>query len=1060
MREKDFRGFRFGRIHTSDLHLEVISSSDRYEPRLLPDPVDTTSEIPGSDGEYYFGQIYKNREINCEVAFDDVSEEIYRKIRQLFATDKLQDLVFDEEPYKTWKAKLKSRPDFKSLCFTDRETGQRVYKGSGKLSFICYFPYAFGFNKYIVRAADFYMLNPPERIICDISNNDDDIFFNTIDIKEPERWLSRDIKYHYNFEPNDTVLVDGERVDRDQAHQNKTDAESKKTRNWRPNGDKPWKGGFPTIEQVQGGELYFDNGSILDVRGYWDNVPEWEGTAKLLTTPTLDYEQELMYMPQYSKTNFINMEIGYQNYSPMIGSRVLVYNPGDVPIDWEIKINENKRGFWSSRNGNTFRISRYNVERLTIQEAVDWCGLKTYCKYDDKPYKYGNRYFVRRNFDINGILEKSTEITKLFSTTQNKGEKIANAEMIDAKHFPADKNWKKDGDTSSTNSNYDYEDWNTTEEEFYQHRHEKKNAEQWRTPLSCAFNLHLDKMKQYLEPDGSIYTEYLNAAHPHHCYYAEPIPREQLGHYIRLFYWQTLFWRGDEKRPQDPLTKLFKVQDGWIKGLLDKLIIQKSNTYYITDVDHPFADFLRQFYIINADGKLTAKDSKSSASNYYKDLDYEEGLGMAERYEELYEDCITDEERFELYWKTLHDLIDKFEPIMPNGESTDSLFYDYINNPVEYVPADGRDLDYDQVLFNGYKYPSWITPDYLEVDADLLSGVSLAKQYLAAIGQDETTRFEKQNLIYNPDLLDDSKYKSLKLKLNKYFNKGDNLATILEDSFYVNSEERMLYSTENPYGIEFAYKPTKNVMNEAVVKGRWFKLPPGWSVLCIEPVVDENAYGGKRWLDSRPFDWGYGGDSFGHKREVQQLFDFVYEEAQQEFIKTQYNLNEIRQMIPKENLSPDMILMQESSTSSSGGPQSGAEEKKPDLDHYLRFKVWYADKYTDDTTPNHYFTKQYYKHKQQNAEYTFLKIINEIWQILSPYYSWTAEKGAFFDCNHNDYSIQQYDINNKPLHTINGDINDWWWYACNYLWANFPPVYWGAADTLNSLKIEYTPLFY
>jgi hypothetical protein len=37
----------------------------------------------------------------------------------------------------------------------------------------------------------------------------------------------------------------------------------------------------------------------------------------------------------------------------------------------------------------------------------------------------------------------------------------------------------------------------------------------------------------------------LGKAHPHHCYYVEPIPRQKLGHYIKLFYWQTIQWRGD-----------------------------------------------------------------------------------------------------------------------------------------------------------------------------------------------------------------------------------------------------------------------------------------------------------------------------------------------------------------------------------------------------------------------------------------------------------------------------------------------------------------------------------
>ena len=82
------------------------------------------------------------------MAFDSISEKDFRKISQIFSTDKPQDLVFDELPYKTYKAKLSSKPEFKVICFTDKNTKERVYKGEGTLNFICYFPYAFGFNKY------------------------------------------------------------------------------------------------------------------------------------------------------------------------------------------------------------------------------------------------------------------------------------------------------------------------------------------------------------------------------------------------------------------------------------------------------------------------------------------------------------------------------------------------------------------------------------------------------------------------------------------------------------------------------------------------------------------------------------------------------------------------------------------------------------------------------------------------------------------------------------------------------------------------------------------------
>ena len=98
---KDFVGFRFGNIHTKDLNLLVVSSSDRYNKNLLPDPTDYTTDVVGSDGTYYFGQTYDKREFSCNIAFDNISEENWRKISQVFSTDKLKDLVFDELPYKT-----------------------------------------------------------------------------------------------------------------------------------------------------------------------------------------------------------------------------------------------------------------------------------------------------------------------------------------------------------------------------------------------------------------------------------------------------------------------------------------------------------------------------------------------------------------------------------------------------------------------------------------------------------------------------------------------------------------------------------------------------------------------------------------------------------------------------------------------------------------------------------------------------------------------------------------------------------------------------------------------
>lgn len=497
----DFEGFRFGNVHSSDLNLVVVSQGNRYDKNVLPPTSDYTANIPGGDGKYYFGQTFNTRTFSVNVAFNNVSEENFRQISQLFSSDKLEDLVFDEMPYKTFKARVSSKPDFKHLCFTDPKTGKRVYKGEGTLGFTCYFPYAFGFNKYVVRAADYYKCMLPE-----------DIIFNSINTnpynKRKPKTLPGLVKDHYNV---------------------------------RPNMNTPWKGGYPTIEQTQWGELYFKeppsnespimpldcmseapNGAklLIDVRGYWKNIPEWQDTAKLLTTPTLDYDRDLIFMPQYNKLNFLNMETGLNNEQGLIGSRILVYNPGDVPIDFEVKLDNVRKNFRGKNGDYDFRISRYNVERLSIEEAVDYTGMTTVDKTEDDAFKYGNRYF------------------------------------------------------------------------------------------------------KILEPDnnGGVCLRNLKDAHPKHCYIVEPIPREKLADYIKLFYWQS-FQLG--------------------------LISQEE---------------------------------------------WRTGIEMANHYEEMYNECITDEERYEVYWKTLKDAIlykyGTYE--YPNDEAARQQFIDdltesYFNCPPEYI---------------------------------------------------------------------------------------------------------------------------------------------------------------------------------------------------------------------------------------------------------------------------------------------------------------------------------------------------------------------------------------
>ena len=756
----DFTSFRFGNIHSEDLHLVVVSSSDRYEKNLLPENKDYSIEVPGGNGSYYFGSTFGNREFKVEVAFDNVDEKTWRRISNLFATDKLQDLVFDELPYKTYRAKLKSKPEFKCLCFTDRDTKERVYKGEGTLNFICYQPFAYGFNKYVIRAADEYQLQVPTL------PNYDDRFENPYE-KQEQKIYNTDTKDHYNVNKNMGI---------------------------------PWKGGYPTIEQVRAGELYFNSPEgkkIIDVRDYFRNVPEWAPSSKLLVTPTLDYDQDLIFLPQYSKTDYINMDIGMNKENFLVGSRLLVYNPGDLPIDFELKFNNKERSFWTSR-GNRFQVRRLNVQRLPIPMAVDWTGLKTQNINDENNYKYGNKYFKTKS------------------------------------------------------------------------------------SITTALN--------EIEINEPQYNE-LGDKHPKHAFIVEPIPREKLGDYIRMFYWQ-------------------------------------SSLLKDADSNEPI-------------------------------LDFEDGIRLADRYEELYNLCIDDYEKYELYWKTLKEAIlytykdsNVFED--ENGNFNEQLFddfiYNYIHTPPEFIRKDSE-LFYDQFNFNKTIMPQWFSNDYLEIKTD---------------GIEDSTLF-------------------------------------------LDTEKRMLYNINNPeynknnqttYKNFYNYKPIKKIYNENIEKGHWFKLLPGWSLIEITCVADEDVWGGKRWIDSRPFDWGYGGNEQQQEKSIQTLFNKIYDITIKKYLINCGKIND--------------------------------DSDISEIDNASNFRLWYLN---DIENAKDNFSKEYYLNKQINAEYGFLKMLHSYWQ---------QQKGKILEDGTE----------------IKGTIDEWWWYACNYIWANFPPLYWGYADILNNIEIKYTPLFY
>lgn len=138
---QDFVGFTYNGYHSiRDLNIYRTSNGSRYDENLTATMTDKTADVPGGDGQYYFGTQFKNRTFNISYAFDALSESGLTKLKEVFRGDGVHDLIFDETPYKVWSAKVTGTAQIKHICF--EENGERRYKGEGSITFTCYYPFA------------------------------------------------------------------------------------------------------------------------------------------------------------------------------------------------------------------------------------------------------------------------------------------------------------------------------------------------------------------------------------------------------------------------------------------------------------------------------------------------------------------------------------------------------------------------------------------------------------------------------------------------------------------------------------------------------------------------------------------------------------------------------------------------------------------------------------------------------------------------------------------------------------------------------------------------------
>ena len=140
----DFTGFYFDNIHSSTYNLLRVSDGSRYSKNLLPDFENKEVDLVGRDEDLYESQKYKKTEQTIKVAFDKLTEQNFRDLKQWLGSKELKEFRFDEEPYKSYWAKLSSPPKFDTICFLEEDlddvltSKKRIYKGEGELNFIFY----------------------------------------------------------------------------------------------------------------------------------------------------------------------------------------------------------------------------------------------------------------------------------------------------------------------------------------------------------------------------------------------------------------------------------------------------------------------------------------------------------------------------------------------------------------------------------------------------------------------------------------------------------------------------------------------------------------------------------------------------------------------------------------------------------------------------------------------------------------------------------------------------------------------------------------------------------
>ena len=142
---ESFLDFKFNDRYAHEFGIIRTSSNNRYEQNILQQRKDVVSDVPGADGQLYWGSTSAKREIRIDYAFDGLTEKQLNEMLVAWDDRKLHKLILAEEPYKYYLAKLTGNSTLKHLCF--EIDGQRVYRGEGSFIFTSYSQYVYGIGK-------------------------------------------------------------------------------------------------------------------------------------------------------------------------------------------------------------------------------------------------------------------------------------------------------------------------------------------------------------------------------------------------------------------------------------------------------------------------------------------------------------------------------------------------------------------------------------------------------------------------------------------------------------------------------------------------------------------------------------------------------------------------------------------------------------------------------------------------------------------------------------------------------------------------------------------------